>query len=286
MNTEQRLLLARFADGELHGAQRDEAASLVDASPEAANYVASLEELRLIVPLPLDAHAERVDFSQLFGRIAARIDQPERSAELDRLALAFADEQVSSAEERARVGAYIDAHADVRQAFGNVRALGDAVRASVDARASTVDFDAMARRIDAAIDAAAPAHAVPARAAAPQPSWLSRVLDAIGGPRALIASAVAASAVFVVTRPGDTPAPRDPVQIHNHYYESPPAQTVGYGFDSLQKGYQGTFVPADIEADNAPVIWISPDPAQDANASPPPYEKAPATDPDAGDTSL
>ena len=65
MNTEQRLLLARFADGELHGAQRDEAASLVDASPEAANYVASLEELRLIVPLPLDAHAERVDFSQL-----------------------------------------------------------------------------------------------------------------------------------------------------------------------------------------------------------------------------
>lgn len=284
-NEDRRLLLERFADGELSDAEHATVAAMLDEDADAREYVAALAELRELVALPLDAAAETVDFSGLFDRVEARLDAPERSRALDEKVVAFADGQLADAD-KTRVSAYIDAHPGARAGFDAIRDLGEIVRAPIDAASATVDFAALARRIDAAIDRELASVAPARREVAAQPSLWHRLLDAIGGPRAILASAVTAAAAFVILRPGTQPDPATPVEIHNHYYEMPAAETVGYDFDSIQKGFQGTFQPEDKVADMAPVIWITAEAPTDAPDGSSPaanaFQKDPSTDPDAG----
>lgn len=278
-----RLLIELYADGELDDADRARAEQLLESDAAAQEYLLALEEMRGLVGLPIDDAAEQVSFDGLFDRVATEVGldvavAPERSAELDALVVAYADGQLSDAADVARAEAYLGTHAAAREGVAAQEELRDLVRAPIEYAAEQVDFDALARRIDAAVAhemqtmrAAGPAAAEPAR-----PGFWSRVLDAIGG-RAVLASAATAAAVVMLMLPftGDREPGGDPVQIHNHYYEFSPAETVGYQWDSIDKGFEGTFQPGDKVTDLAPVIWIAPEGSSE-------WEKDPDNDPDAG----
>lgn len=273
-----RLLIELYSDGELDAADMARAESVLESDASAREYLLALEEMKALVSLPIEDAAEQVSFDGLFDRVAARIDfaaAPERSAAMDALVVAYADGQLASAGEAERVRAYLGAHAEAREGVEALRELKELVRMPIEHASASVDFDALALRIRTAIDAEAAAVRFDASVQAARPGFWSRLVDFLGG-RAVIASAVTAAAVVMIMLPfTSSRSDTDPVQIHNHYYEFSPAETVGYNWDSIEKGYEGTFRPGDGRDDLAPVIWIAP---EGSTA----WEKEPDTDPDAG----
>lgn len=264
-----RLLLELYADGELSGPELADAERVLETDPTAKEYLLALEELRGLVALPIEHAAEDVSFDDLFARVAGELDAQtstiRRTVEMDAMVVAFADGQIHDVAERERVQQYMAAHGQASEGFAALRDLGDLVRAPIEHATDQVNFTALARRIDLAIDreiddAARVSATVSGMARAPEtPGLWARFVRAIGGP-AVFASAATAAAVLMVMLPftrggGDTP---DPVQIHNYYY-SDPAEAVGYEWNSIEKGYDAAFQPGDKVNDMAPVLWITPD---------------------------
>ncbi len=276
-----RLLLELHADGELDPSDRERVERRLAEDPAAREYLAALVEMRDAVRMPIEHAAEQVEFGGLFDRVMARVDAEAatpastlaRSAELDALAVAFADGQVVNAEERARAMAYIDAHAEVREGFEAVRDLGELVRAPIEHAAEQVDFEALAARIATAIDHAAARSSTAAPVAVPTPTFWGRLAAIFRENRAVFASAATAAEVVLLMLPFTGGEGGDPVEIHNHYYEFPVAEAV-----NSEQGYTGAYFAGSKVGgvETAPVIWIAPE------GSAMDFEKEPDTDPDAG----
>ena len=262
-NSDIRMLLELYVDGELDGDDLSRAKALIESDSNAAEYVEALREMNWLVAAPIEHAAEQVDFGGLFGRIESQLGASERTAELDALALAMADGEVHDANELARARAYVDAHPEVADALDGMRELGELIRTPIELAADRVDFDALARRIDDAITAELAREAAAAPAAA-KPSLWARFTEILGANRAVFASAATAAAVVMVMLPftSQEGAQTDPVQIHNHYYQT--AETVGYEWDDVAKGFEATFQPEDKDNDIAPVLWIAPEGSADA----------------------
>ena len=266
------MLLELYVDGELDGDDLSRAESIIESDANAAEYVESLREMNWLVAAPIEHAAEQVDFGGLFERIESQVAGSARSAELDALAVAMADGEVRDATELARVRAYVDAHPEVADGIEGLREIGELVRTPIEVAVDRVDFDALARRIDDAITAELAREARPAPAE-PAPSLWARFTEMLGANRAVFASAATAAAVVMVMLPFTSKQEAlqtDPVQIHNHYYQT--AETVGYEWDDVAKGFEATFQPEDKDNDIAPVLWIAPEGSADA------WEKEEETD--------
>jgi hypothetical protein len=252
------MLLELYADGELEGDDLTRAEALVESDDGAKEYLQSLKEMHWLVAAPIEDASEQVSFDGLFARIEGALATCERTAELDATALALADGEIHDAAELARAQLYIDAHPDVSDALEGVRELGELIRTPIEVAADRVDFTALARRIDAAIDrevALEPA-AAPIADTDTQSLW-AMFTEMLGANRGVVASVLTAAAVVMLMLPLTTreSAETDPVQIHNHYYTT--AETVGYEWENLDKGFEGTFQPEDKDNDIAPVLWIA-----------------------------
>ncbi len=272
------MLLELYSDGELAGADLKKAEELIESDEGAREYLEALKEMNWLVAAPIEDAAERVNFDGLFARIEGELATGERTAEMDALAIAFADGELHDAGELARVEAYVAAHSEVSDAVEGVRELGQLVRTPIEVAADKVDFSALARRIDRAIDAEVAAEEVEARPV--KASFWARFTEMLGANRAVFASALTAAAVVMVMLPftAREGAQTDPVEIHNHYYQT--AETVGYEWDGLDKGFEGTFQPEDKDNDIAPVLWIAPEGSADS------WEKEPEDAPSGGSGSL
>ena len=281
-----RLQLELYADGELDAADRAMVEQLLDVDPAAKEYLLALEEMRSLVAAPIADAAEQVDFGGLFDRVNAQIDlaaaspaqAAARSAELDALVVAYADGQITDAAERRKVEAYIDSNADVRDGFEALEEMRELVRAPIEYAAEQVDFNALALRIDAAIDREIEVAEQTRRAVekASRPGAWARFVEWIGG-RAVVASALTAAAVVMIMLPFTGGDSVDPVEIHNHYYENA-AEAVGQEWGAIEKGYDAQFQPGDKVQDMAPVVWIAPEGSGGLSD----WEKDPENDPDAG----
>jgi hypothetical protein len=257
------MLLELYADGELEGHDLARAESLVASDDRAKEYLESLKEMHWLVAAPIEDAREQVSFDGLFARIEGALTSSERTAELDAMALALADGEIHDAVELARAQAYLAAHPEVSDAVEGVRELGELIRTPIEVAADRVDFTALARRIDSAIDGEIAQQA--AAAPAPEtPSLWARFTETLGANRAMFASALTAAAVVMVMLPftGPEGVETDSVQIHNHYYTT--AETVGYEWEDLEKGFEGTFQPEDKDNDIAPVLWIAPEGSADS----------------------
>ncbi|MFT6396061.1 MAG: anti-sigma factor RsiW [Bradymonadia bacterium] len=272
------MLLELYADGELSGADLTKAEELIESDASAREYLEALKEMNWLVSAPIEHAAEQVNFDGLFARIEGAIATSERTSEMDALAVAFADGELHDAGELARVEAYIAAHSEVSDAVEGMREFSQLVRVPIEMAADKVDFSALARRIDRAIDAEVAATEV--EAAPVKASFFARFTGMLGANRAVFASALTAAAVVMVMLPFTAPdsAQTDPVEIHNYYYQT--AETVGYEWDGLDKGFEGTFQPEDKDNDIAPVLWIAPEGSADS------WEKESEDAPSGGSGSL
>lgn len=196
----------------------------------------------------------------------------------------YVDGELSPAD-AAQAEALLESEESAREHVAAVEELRMLVRAPVEHAMTAVDFDALARRIDEAVAVEALA-AQPERASAQAPAsagFFARFIEAIGG-RTVLASAATAVIVVLVMLPfTNRGGGGEAVQIHNHYYELAPAETVGYEWETIEKGYNGTFTPGDKAEDMAPVIWISPGSGEGDFEKVPPVRHDPGS---ANDTSL
>lgn len=282
-NQNKRMLLELYADGELDAKGVEGVERLLANDEQARAYLETLREQRELVRIPLDLASEDAAFDGLFARVMGAVDaapRPQRDAQLERLAVAQFDGESLSARDAERVAAYVEARAEARAGVDALRSMRELVRAPIAEATAKVDFGALSRRIDAAIDAElARRPQAAARETAVQVSIFGRFWAAIGAWRTVAICASTAAIVLAVVRlDGDGAAGTDSnvvadadgdgqTVVHNHYYVTAPQAMPQVRAVRYEQGFVGGFVPGDLEQGTAPVVWIVPDPLDVAEGS-------------------
>lgn len=261
------LLIELYADGEIDAADRPRVEAALESDPAAREYLAVVEELRDAVRLPVEAALERVSFDGLFDRVMGDAAPTQlRNPELELLAMARADGEPLSDTDRERVQTYLASTDAAKDAVAGLGELRDAFVLPVEQAAERVDFEALGRRIETALDAI-DAERGSSTELTPQQkrSMWTTVAAFVGEHRAVFASAITAAAVValmlpMINRPtADNPVAPEvaspaPTVINNYYLTSPVVDSVEF-----EPGYWSGVTPGDADADIAPVIWIVPE---------------------------
>jgi anti-sigma factor RsiW len=264
----RRLLLERYADGELGPTEVAEVELLLDRDPAAVAYLDALAEMRTILRLPADAAADRAQFAGLFDRVMGAVEAteptplPARDAELEMLAMAYLDGQLENPADVARAKGYLARCPQAREGAESIATMGALLRGTFERAEARVDFEALGRRVGRALDRVDQERTQANRAiVAKQPSALARLLEWIGGGKAIFAGALGAAAVALVMIPmvrpaGEADLEDKPATVINNFYGVPLTSVESVEF---QSGFQGTWQAGDPEQDLVPVIWITPD---------------------------
>lgn len=279
LDTDIQLLIELYADGEIDPADRPRVEQALASDPAAQEYLAVVEELRQAVRLPVEAALENVSFDGLFDRVmkdAAPAATPTvlRVPELELLAMTRADGETLSDIDQDRVSAYLHATPDAADAVVGLGELRDAFVLPVEQAAERVDFEALARRIDSALDSIdAERSTTHSMTPAERRTLWTAVSAFVSDHRAVFASALTAAAVValmlpMIQRPTATPAADTevatpaPTVINNYYVTSPVVDSVEF-----EPGYWSGVTPGDADADIAPVIWIAPESKDDGDGA-------------------
>jgi anti-sigma factor RsiW len=262
----KRQLLELYLDGELSAAEVSSVEQMLEEDPAAVEYLDALSELRTAVRLPPELATQAASFDGLFDRVMSVVGAnepsplPARSAELEMLAMAFLDGQLSQPADVARARGYLERSPQAREGVESINTIGALLRGTFEQAESRVDFEALSRRVERAtrrIDE----ERTTATKAVSSPSMLSRVLDFIGGGRAVFTSALTAAAVVAIMLPmvrqptPETLEDKAPTVINN-YFMTPPTSVESVEF---QPGFWGSYQAGDPARDIAPVIWITPE---------------------------
>jgi hypothetical protein len=278
LSSTQRDLLSRYADGEASADQVREAEALLESEPAAIDYLEALREVGEAVRLPMQAAERAVSFDGLLDRVMSAVAAtepsplPARDAELEMLAMAMADGELSSPADAARARGYVARTPEARAGLESLATMGALVRAVHERAEQRVDFEALARRVERATARVDEERATSANraVAAPSRSLLLVVLDFIGGPRTLVASGLSAAAVALVMWPLVRQAPTEvpgvaqpePTVVNNYYLTPASVESVDF-----QPGFWGSYQAGDPSQDLAPVVWIAPEEGSSARST-------------------
>ncbi len=255
-----RALIELYFDGEIDDDDRALVEQRLTDDESARGYLAALKEAQLAVRLPVEDAAESMSFDGLFSRIQAELgtESLARDGEVEMLAMAWADGELSNEAEVSRVQAYLDRQPAARAGIAAISEIGELARMPIEIAADSVDFDALARRIDVAVQAEGAA-AAPTRAAASSAApaaelglW-ARLSEWLGVNRGAFAMAAVAAAACLVMLPfairgAGSGGPQQVINV----YEAPMVDSVSY-----DQGFYGAITPGDDMV--APVVWIAED---------------------------
>lgn len=257
INEKEALDIARWADGEMEDTEaRAFEQSMAEGERAWAEFIRSHGELARDV---FAREAEAVDFDGLTERVMLSLeDAPARDAELEMLAMAQADGEPLTSEDRARVASYLEATPEARYAVDGIVRLAQAHRTAVEAVQDRVDFARLEERIMAAVaeapatETARPNHqpGIGATIAAFWQSW-----------RGVMISATATAAVMLLLLPiggEQTSESGQPQVIHHHTYVIGNMPGTRIEQVDYQPGFTGTsHMPTNGEG--VPVIWFTED---------------------------
>jgi len=276
--TDIRRLVELYADGEIDAEEKIAAEEVLDREPAAAEYLLALRELTDVVRAPIEDATERVDFSGLFAQVmnqacASSHVGATRNAELEILAMTLADGELHDDAEIARVQAYLVAQPLARDAFEGLSELSELVRMPIEQAADRVDFDALALRIERAIDAEPTPLPVASAETSAAPGFFARLWSSISA-NPVFASAATAVVVVAIMLPfmnkGNTPTVTNDAQVasaptttvvHNHYYMAAPQEII------QEPGYSSMVQHGDEDSDFAPVVWFIAEPKPERTES-------------------
>lgn len=262
----KRQLLELYVDGELSAAEVASVERMLEEDPSAVEYLDALSELRTAVRMPPELALNAASFDGLFDRVMASVGVvepsplPARDAELEMLAMAFVDGQLTQPADVARARGYLERNPQAREGSESIQTIGALLRGTFGQAEARVDFEALSRRVERATHRIDEEQTTAARAVTTS-SLLSRVLDFIGGGRAVFTSALTAAAVVAIMLPmvrqptPETLEDKSPTVINN-YFMTPPTSVESVEF---QPGFWGSYQAGDPARDIAPVIWITPE---------------------------
>lgn len=262
-----RALIELYFDGEIDGDDRVLVEQRLADDESARGYLEALKEAQLAVRLPVESAAESVSFDGLFSRVQAELgaNSLARDGEIEMLAMAWADGELSNEAEVARVQTYLDQQPAARAGIAAIGEIGELARMPIEIAADSVDFDALARRIDAAVQAEASAtaqarDAVSGAAPAAELGLWARFTEWFGVNRGAFAMAAVAALACLVMLPfairgAGSGGPQQVINV----YEAPMVDSVSY-----DQGFYGAITPGDDMV--APVVWIAEDDVREAPA--------------------
>lgn len=193
-----------YVDGELDAKERAAFEAELEINTELSAQVEALVEIGNLLRVEVDAAADGTDFGNLWGQLEGELAGEEQAA-IDPLVLqAFADGQLEPAE-LATVAVEVGQSATAAQELAAIAEIGNLLRTSVEAEANAVDFGQLWARIDAEVGHEFEEKNSLAqesnRVSGTTPGLFERLVVAIGGYRAVLASAATAAVVVLVLFP-------------------------------------------------------------------------------------
>ena len=254
-------LIELYVDGAIDERDRAIVERALEHDAEARLVHESLLELGLAARLSFDEAAESRGFDGLFERVMAQVDgaaaaaapaaRQARDAELELLAMQYADGELHDPRERARVERYLDEVPAARDGLDAIRELGLAARVTAEHHADAVNFALLQDRIMAAVSAEGrPAHVYDRGVKPARTGFWASLAAVFAEHRAAFTGVAAAALVAAVVLPLSLGGrSSEPAVINNYYLQAPSIESVSY-----DPGYYSTFRPGNDMV--APVVWI------------------------------
>lgn len=254
--------IERSLDGEL---SREEMAGLeakMQENPALRDHMDSLSELRGLLRVRFDDAASGVDWNAMSSSVLSAIDQPARQADMEMLAMAWADGELHDPNDIAAVEQYLQAHPDAAAAAGGLSNLRDVTRMPFERAQESVNFEAISARVmrDIESEELAPAAGQHAEddAVGAKRSVFAVMLDWLRAPGTGVAAFAGAAFAIAIVLPvllksnsSEQASTQTPI-VNNYYMTPPEVESVRY-----EEGYWGAITQGDDMS--APVIWIQQD---------------------------
>lgn len=264
MKSQQDILaqIERSLDGQLN---REEAAELeanMQENPALRDHLESVSELRGLLRVRFDDAANDVDWDAMSAGVLSAIEQPARQADMEMLAMAWADGELHDQNDIASVKQYLRAHPDAAAATSGLSNLRDITRMPFERAHESVNFDALSARVMREIESEELAPTVSRQVendtAPAKRSGFAVVLDWLRAPGTGVAAFAGAAVAIAIVLPmllksnaGEQAPAQTPI-VNNYYMTPPEVESVRY-----EEGYWGAITQGDDMS--APVIWIQQD---------------------------
>jgi hypothetical protein len=244
-------LIEASLDGELDKSELSALEMALESCEDCRAHASAVTECGDLLRLKVERAVASVDLSDVWSFIETRLDA-ESAVQLDPLMLqAFADGELSGSE-LARVADQVSLSDSARGRLSALGEIGDLTRLAIEEAADSIDYDPLWSKLDAAVGAEIEARGeMPlsreAKAVA-SGRLVDRFLEAIGGYRAILMSAVTAAAVVLLMLPA----------IGGNQDEQPQQQVEIRVFVNEVRSNPGYSVSVDSSEGSAPVIYIQP----------------------------